>query len=985
MEMHQVVNTLEQIQQAKLEKAHEEMPQTKKEGKFHNREFKQWWIPQEPYPSFSELSSPNEKNRGGSILAINLSINHLQLTKMAPGSPNTPHPSIHEEFLPIVTMDDVDFRWRSSLSTIQDGDGISASSIEQTTAYQILLRKAHTIRTLWDSNKVLTPNGMPDVVKCTSQFLQVGEIYEWQVLLWDSNHKSTTSQWSKFGIGPKSDEFTSKWITHPTDMKSWSKGDSSAYWHDKNLKAQEVACSNWKKRAQLPIFRAKFPILQNVQSAMLIVSGLGSFRATVDGIPLSSSGPLDPPLTDYAQRVMYRGFDVTSFFTNTNTTLTTAEQHHVLGIASGSGWWDHRPIKGSFIRLWYFPHGPNTVNAQVHITYGNDKREVILPTGGSMAGWQVSKGALRESSLFSGEYIDLGVMDELDGWDTGEKWSEMSTSTESEKHQWKEPVLYESDTTLELWRHQLHVKANAKDVDSNDKRPQLPEHKVAPIGKLVPHEAPPVLPMAKILPDEIYSLGNGRWMIDFGVGFSGMVRFGEGLPDPIVPKKYPRGHTVSTLVDGERFITVVYGERLELSTGDINLPLVAGMGLHDGGPRHKSKPAGNAEAKGGACYPEDHIEAGSLMQRDVYILPKDSSGSFKNARQSHFTTHAFRFAEVCCTAKPPEGVYALSYRTGFQEWGEFSSSNVRINGGYELVRNAFNSNLLGVQSDCPHREKIQYGGDINADAPSALHFYDMSAFYRKVVFDWRDQQWENGAFAGTSYWLALNDYAGIGDGAGETVWATAPPLTAVRHFQHYGDLKLLEQSFASHLKWFEFLRDKFDRGMMIKGYEKDLKGYVKEGSGLGDWLTFRGRDTWLTHESFYMAVARCVAYMAKRLGTDLASSAVEEGMALATTVKERIATLYLMNGNDCFLPPEDQAKNLSPGPEMSLFSRVVPGEKRCTVLRSELHSLNLSLYMYVDIVSNLATSFCRLLPTRRPQLARQRRNEIHRRITQGSD
>jgi hypothetical protein len=373
------------------------------------------------------------------------------------------------------------------------------------------------------------------------------------------------------------------------------------------------------------------------------------------------------------------------------------------------------------------------------------------------------------------------------------------------------------------------------------------------------------------------------------------------------------------------------------------------------------------------------------MQRDVYILPKDSSGSFKNARQSHFTTHAFRFAEVCCTAKPPEGVYALSYRTGFQEWGEFSSSNVRINGGYELVRNAFNSNLLGVQSDCPHREKIQYGGDINADAPSALHFYDMSAFYRKVVFDWRDQQWENGAFAGTSYWLALNDYAGIGDGAGETVWATAPPLTAVRHFQHYGDLKLLEQSFASHLKWFEFLRDKFDRGMMIKGYEKDLKGYVKEGSGLGDWLTFRGRDTWLTHESFYMAVARCVAYMAKRLGTDLASSAVEEGMALATTVKERIATLYLMNGNDCFLPPEDQAKNLSPGPEMSLFSRVVPGEKRCTVLRSELHSLNLSLYMYVDIVSNLATSFCRLLPTRRPQLARQRRNEIHRRITQGSD
>jgi alpha-L-rhamnosidase len=367
---------------------------------------------------------------------------------------------------------------------------------------------------------------------------------------------------------------------------------------------------------------------------------------------------------------------------------------------------------------------------------------------------------------------------------------------------------------------------------------------------------------------------------------------------------------------------------------DINLPLVAGMGLHDGGPKHKSKPAGSAEIKGGVCYPSDHIEAGSLMQRDVYILPKNSDGSFKQARQSHFTTHAFRYAELCCTKNPPEGLYALSYRTAFHEWGEFSSSNVRMNGGYELVRNAFNSNLLGVQSDCPHREKIQYGGDINANAPSALHFFDMSAFYRKVVFDWRDQQWDNGAYAGTSYWLALNDYAGIGDGAGETVWATAAPLITVRHFQHYGDLKLIEQTFSSHLKWFDFLRENFDQGMKVKGYDKELKGYVKEGSGLGDWLTFRGRDTWLTHQGFYMAVARCIAYMAKRLGSSLPETQLEEGLALAEHTKEKIARIYLMNANDHFLPPEEAAKNLSPGPEMSIYSKIVPGKKRCTVLRN---------------------------------------------------
>ena len=33
------------------------------------------------------------------------------------------------------------------------------------------------------------------------------------------------------------------------------------------------------------------------------------------------------------------------------------------------------------------------------------------------------------------------------------------------------------------------------------------------------------------------------------------------------------------------------------------------------------------------------------------------------------------------------------------------------------------------------------------------------------------------------------------------------------------------------------------------------------------------------------------------------------------------------------MPPEQAARQLSPGPEMSLYSRVVPGENRCTVLR----------------------------------------------------
>ena len=238
-------------------------------------------------------------------------------------------------------------------------------------------------------------------------------------------------------------------------------------------------------------------------------------------------------------------------------------------------------------------------------------------------------------------------------------------------------------------------------------------------------------------------------------------------------------------------------------------------------------------------------------------------------------------------------------------------------------------NLLGVQSDCPHREKIQYGGDLIADSPAAMHIYDMSAFYRKVVLDWADQQWDNGAYAGTSYWLMLNDQTGIGNGSGETVWASAPVVMTARHMQHYGDLEFLNRTIDNHYKWLGFLHKHFDKGMLKKSYHPELENYIKSGSGLGDWLTFRQRDTWLTHQGFYMASARSIAYISEKVGR---TTGVKVALEISDMVKDRIAGLYLKY-NQGFLPPDSRGKFMSPAQEMGLFSRIVPGERRCNVLR----------------------------------------------------
>lgn len=79
-----------------------------------------------------------------------------------------------------------------------------------------------------------------------------------------------------------------------------------------------------------------------------------------------------------------------------------------------------------------------------------------------------------------------------------------------------------------------------------------------------------------------------------------------------------------------------------------------------------------------------------------------------------------------------------------------------------------------------------------------------------------------------------------------------------------------------------------------------------------------------------MASARSVAYIAEKLGTK--GSELELALAISNLVKERISRLYLKN-NQGFVPPDPRANVMSPGQEMGLFSRMVPGDRRCNVLR----------------------------------------------------
>lgn len=152
----------------------------------------------------------------------------------------------------------------------------------------------------------------------------------------------------------------------------------------------------------------------------------------------------------------------------------------------------------------------------------------------------------------------------------------------------------------------------------------------------------------------------------------------------------------------------------------------------------------------------------------------------------------------------------------------------------------------------------------------------------------------------------MNDYAGIGHGAGETVWASAPPVLTVRYHQHYDDVGMLKEFLPHHREWLVFLNREFNSGMKEKGYTEDLKTYQGDGSGLGDWLALRDRDTWLTHTAFYMASARAVAYISRVLKD---STLQQKATNQADILRDRISRLYTKNGKDTFDFPRGECRS----------------------------------------------------------------------------
>lgn len=344
-----------------------------------------------------------------------------------------------------------------------------------------------------------------------------------------------------------------------------------------------------------------------------------------------------------------------------------------------------------------------------------------------------------------------------------------------------------------------------------------------PAARLRPIRVEPVR-MAETVPAKsVTRLDAQTLIVDFGRNFTG------------VPE-------IDLAVEAGTQLTFRYGELLH-EDGTLN-PMTSICGQIKG---TRSGPNGTKIPKGGPGAPE------FAVQQDVYT----ARGGGETYRPK-FTFHGFRYMEVQGDAAGLEAsaCRARLLRTDLQSVGSFSSSSELLNGIQEMCRNTFLANVVGVQSDCPHRERFAYGGDIVATSEAFLMNFDVSRFYAKTVRDWGDSALPGGRFTDTAPFVGI-DYCGVG-------WAMVHPLLLEQLDQHYGDRALLVEQFPAALRWLEVEAARREDALVTTGLG-DHEGLQRVGGAV------------LTTPMFVDA-ARRVARLAGRLGD---SAAAERCNALA--------------------------------------------------------------------------------------------------------
>jgi alpha-L-rhamnosidase len=311
-----------------------------------------------------------------------------------------------------------------------------------------------------------------------------------------------------------------------------------------------------------------------------------------------------------------------------------------------------------------------------------------------------------------------------------------------------------------------------------------------------------------------------------------------------------------------------------------------------------------------------------------YLIGPSEKGTFKN-RFNYFTGRWVTIEGLKYQPAPTE-IRAYLVRTDYDRAADFECSNDLLNRIYRTTLWTFEDlSLGGYVVDCPHRERMGYGGDGHATTPCGLNNYNLGAFYTKWAQDWRDVQ-GGGAAWGTAENAAVKDSAESGNlpytaptywGGGGPGWCGFCITLPWEVYQRYGDVRILEENFATMQRWLAFLETKSKDNMLVRwGGQWDF---------LGDWLWPGAKgvngdtqETLFFNNCYWIYNLQTAAQIADVLG---AKDAANQYRTRAEAVRQAVHRKF-------FLPSDSSYVNGFPAYlAIALFANVPPADVRPAV------------------------------------------------------
>ena len=205
-------------------------------------------------------------------------------------------------------------------------------------------------------------------------------------------------------------------------------------------------------------------------------------------------------------------------------------------------------------------------------------------------------------------------------------------------------------------------------------------------------------------------------------------------------------------------------------------------------------------------------------QKDIYICRGNETETWK----PRFTYHGFRYVLVEGITDEQATEELLTYEvmsSALAKHGDFKCSDETVNTLFRMTRNSDLSNFYYYPTDCPHREKNGWTGDVATSCFHMMMLYDCSASFSEWLANVRKSQNDVGALPG------IVPTAGWGyDWGNGPAWDRAAFYLPYECWRLRGDTQIIKDNAHMMMRYLEYIMTR-----------RDDNGTIA--FGLGDWAS----------------------------------------------------------------------------------------------------------------------------------------------------